>query len=58
MLGDQGVELGDPLESFRKLFGGELVAGVVHQMDVVMGLGPVIAHKDCHRVLPWLGFNR
>ena len=30
----------------------ELVAVAVHEMDVVMGLGPVIAHKHFHHVPP------
>ena len=28
---------------FRQLFRGERIAGIVHQMDIVMGLGPIIA---------------
>ena len=54
VLRDQRVETRDPLEPFRQPFGGEPVAGLVHQMDVMVGLGPVIAHENSHLVPPRL----
>jgi hypothetical protein len=38
-----------PLETLRKSTGTESIAVVVHQMDVMMVLSPIVAHENPHR---------
>ena len=42
MLRDQFVQSGDPRDAVRQPPDGESLAGFVHEMDVVTGLGPVV----------------
>ena len=49
--GNELVEPTDADQPLREPPAGQPLTRLVHQMDVVMGLRPVIAHED-HRVLP------
>ena len=42
----QLVEASDPLQPFRESATRQPLPRPVHHMDVVMGLGPVVAYKD------------
>lgn len=57
MFGDQRMKTRDPIEPLRQPFRSQLLAGLAHQMDVVMGFGLVIAHEHFHGVPPRLWFN-
>ena len=43
------METAYPLETLRKPPRSESLTVVVHQMDVMMVLSPIVAHKDPHR---------
>lgn len=57
MVGHQLVELGDALQSLGQAPGRQALAGFVHQVDIVMGLGPVVAHEDRHSSPPRFVFD-
>ena len=49
VLCDQFVQSGDPRDALGQPPGGESLAGFVHELDVVVVLGPVVAHIQDHR---------
>ena len=49
VLCDQFVQSGDPRDALGQPPGGEALAGFVHEMDVMVVLGPVVAHIQDHR---------
>lgn len=50
VVGDELVEHPDPVETLGQPAARELLAVVVHQMDVVMILSPIVAHEHCHQL--------
>ena len=52
VLRDQCVQRGDPRDAFGQPPGSEALTGFVHEMDVVVVLGPVVAHVQSHRGSP------
>jgi len=51
MISDQRVQPGDPDDPLRQPATGQPSTGLVHDLDVVMGLGPVITDEQ-HCGLP------
>ena len=49
VLCDQFVQSGDPRDALGQPPGGEALAGFVHELDVMVVLGPVVAHIQDHR---------
>ena len=49
MVGDELVERADPVQALRETTARQLLAVLVHQMDVVMILRPIVTHEHCHR---------
>ena len=48
VLCDQFVQCGDPRDALGQPPGGEALAGFVHELDVMVVLGPVVAHIQDH----------
>jgi len=48
VLGDQGMQRSQPVDSLRQPTPGQPAAVLVDELDVVMGLGPVISDEQ-HR---------
>ena len=51
MFGDHRMKRGDPIKALGQPSGCEPITGLVHQMDIMMSLSPIIAHKHNHRLL-------
>ena len=49
MRGDQFVQCGDAFDAFGQPPGGEPLAGLVHELDIVVVFGPVVADVQGHR---------
>ena len=56
MVGDQGVQRGQPRHTLGQPPTGQPPAGLVEQLHVVMGLGPVVSQEQ-HRVSDLLRFG-
>ena len=52
VLRDQLMQRGDARDAFGQPPGGESLARLVHELDIMMGLGPIIAYVQSHRVPP------